>query len=133
VWELRGEGEGQSKSLVASLAAVSAFALVAGPAAAKPRKAVQPLGQYVVSGKVDTDELARAGFDLQEASVAGRKGRFSIVATPSKAAAIARKGATVRPVRGAGGPAPEPEPRRSPRPPRFPRRRTATTSSVLGA
>ena len=49
---------------------------------------------------MNTDELARAGFDLQEASVTGRKGRFYIVATPSKAAAIARKGATVRPLRG---------------------------------
>jgi Zinc carboxypeptidase len=88
------------RSLVASFAAVFAFALVAGPATAKPRRVVQPLRQYVVSGKVNTDELARAGFDLQEASVTGRKGRFYIVATPSKAAAIARKGATVRPLRG---------------------------------
>ena len=35
------------RSLVAFLAAVFAFLLVAGSAAAKPRKVVQPLRQYV--------------------------------------------------------------------------------------
>lgn len=107
--------------------------LVAGSAAAKPRKVVQPLRQYVVSGKVNTDELARAGFDLQEASVTGRKGRFYIVATPSKAAAIARKGATVRPLRGGKRARPGRGPRQSQLPLRFPPRRTATTSSAPGA
>ena len=49
---------------------------------------VEPLNQYVVSGKVDTDALARAGFDLREASVTGQKGKFFIVAR-----AVAGRGA----------------------------------------
>jgi hypothetical protein len=49
----------------------------------------------VISGKVDTDALARAGFDMREASVTGQKGKFFIVARPSEAAALAKGGATV--------------------------------------
>ena len=45
---------------------------------------VEPLNQYVVSGQVNTDALARAGFDLREASVTGQKGKFFIVARPSR-------------------------------------------------
>ncbi|MGZ4275822.1 MAG: hypothetical protein ACXVFK_04085, partial [Solirubrobacteraceae bacterium] len=56
--------------LVAGLAATA-------PASA-PAKTVEPLNQYVISGKVDTDALARAGFDLREASVTGKKGKFFI-------------------------------------------------------
>ncbi|MGZ6697055.1 MAG: M14 family zinc carboxypeptidase [Solirubrobacteraceae bacterium] len=73
--------------LVAGLAATA-------PASA-PAKTVEPLNQYVISGKVDTDALARAGFDLREASVTGKKGKFFIVATPSQARDLAKKGATV--------------------------------------
>jgi hypothetical protein len=69
--------------------------LAAGPAAAGGRKTVEPLNQYVVSGKVDTDALARAGFDMREASVTGKKGRFYIVATPSQASQLSKEGATV--------------------------------------
>ncbi len=56
---------------------------------------VEPLNQYVVSGKVDTDALARAGFDLRESSVTGQKGKFFIVARPSEVAALEKGGATV--------------------------------------
>ena len=98
---------------------------VAGPASAKTPKRVEPLNQYVVSGKVDTDALARAGFDLREAAVTGKKGKFFIVATPSQA-------------RGAGARRARPSRRRSAprksfarrRPPRWRSRRTATTSSA---
>jgi hypothetical protein len=77
----------------AALAGVGLMALLgAGPATADT---VEPLNQYVVSGKVDTDALARAGFDLQEASVTGKKGKFFIVATPSQAAELGKTGATV--------------------------------------
>jgi Zinc carboxypeptidase/Immune inhibitor A peptidase M6 len=68
--------------------------LGAGPAMAGG-KIVEPLNQYLVSGKVDTDALARAGFDMQEASVTGKKGKFFIVATPSQAAELGKTGATV--------------------------------------
>ena len=67
--------------------ALAGAGLVALLAAASRHAAgtVEPLNQYVVSGKVDTDALARAGFDLREASVTGKKGKFFIVATPSQA------------------------------------------------
>src|SRR6476661_558090 len=68
---------------------------VAGPASAKTPKRVEPLNQYVISGKVDTDALAREGYDLREAAVTGKKGKFFIVATPSQARELAKKGATV--------------------------------------
>ena len=58
-------------------------------------QSVEPLNQYVVSGHVDTDALARAGFDMQEASVTGSKGKFFIVARPSQVAALEKGGATV--------------------------------------
>src|SRR5689334_3814049 len=79
-----------------ALAALAVAGLAAAaPASAKTPKTVEPLNQYVVSGKVDTDALARAGFDMREASVTGKKGKFFIVATPSQAKALAKKGATV--------------------------------------
>ena len=55
-------------------------------------KRVEPLNQYVVSGKVDTDALAREGFDMREAAVTGKKGKFFIVATPSQARELAQEG-----------------------------------------
>jgi Zinc carboxypeptidase/Immune inhibitor A-like, MAM domain len=80
-----------------ALAVVALLALAAaGPATAKGhRKLLQPLNQYVISGKVNTDELARAGFDLNEASVSGKKGRFLIVATARQVARLRQRGAKV--------------------------------------
>jgi hypothetical protein len=80
-----------ARALIAGLLAVAAAAAGAGAADAK---LIQPLNQYELSGKVDTDALARAGFDLNEA----RKpdGTFSILATRSQAAALGDKGMTVR-------------------------------------
>jgi hypothetical protein len=57
---------------------------------------VEPLNQYAVSGKITTDQLARAGFDLHE--VVSRNGKLTIVATPEQAASLAAKGATVQPL-----------------------------------
>jgi hypothetical protein len=54
------------------------------------RDRVEPLNQYEVSGKVNTDALARAGFDMREAGVTGKKGKFFIVATPSRRRSWAR-------------------------------------------
>ena len=85
-----------ARRAVMALAVVGLFALLAaGPAAAAGRKVVEPLNQYVVTGKVDTDALARAGFDMSEASVTGKKGKFFIVATPSQASQLRKEGATV--------------------------------------
>jgi hypothetical protein len=79
-----------------ALAVAGLLALAgAGSATAQGGKTVEPLNQYVISGKVDTDALARAGFDMQEASVTGKKGKFFVVATPSQARELAKKGATV--------------------------------------
>jgi hypothetical protein len=82
-----------ARRAVMALAGAGLMGLLgAGPAMAET---VEPLNQYVVSGKVDTDALARAGFDMQEASVTGKKGKFFIVATPSQAAELGKTGATV--------------------------------------
>jgi hypothetical protein len=69
--------------------------LGASAASAQTGNTVEPLNQYEVSGHVDTDALARAGYDMQEAGVPGSKGKFLIVARPSQAAALAKSGATV--------------------------------------
>ena len=69
----------------------------ATPAAAAGTKLTEPLNQYVVSGKVNPEDLARKGFDLTEAQVKGKPG-FAIVATPSQAADLAGKDVTVRPL-----------------------------------
>jgi hypothetical protein len=69
--------------------------LGASSAMAQTGNTVEPLNQYVVSGHVDTDALARAGFDMREAGVPGSKGKFFIVARPSQAAQLAKDGATV--------------------------------------
>ena len=111
----------------AAVAAVGLAALAATPAAAAGTKLTEPLNQYVVSGKVNPEDLAREGFDLTEAQVKGKPG-FAIVATPSQAADLAGKGVTVRPLarerddrQGGGARARSPTPR------------TATTSSGRGA
>jgi hypothetical protein len=74
----------------------------AGSAMAKPkRKLLDPLRQYVVSGKVTSEQLARAGYDLNEASVTGKKGKFFIVATTRQARRLAaRRGVRVRTIHG---------------------------------
>jgi hypothetical protein len=62
---------------------------------AQSGKTVEPLNQYVISGKVDPDALARAGFDMHETQVTGKPGKFFIVTTPSKAAELGKEGASV--------------------------------------
>ena len=82
----------------AGMACVVAGLLVvcgASSASAQSRRTVEPLNQYVISGKVDTDELARAGFDMREASVTGQKGKFFVVARPSQVEKLEKSGATV--------------------------------------
>ena len=81
----------------AAVAAVGLAAMAATPAAAAGTKLIEPLNQYVVSGKVNPEDLARKGFDLTEAQVKGKPG-FAIVATPSQAADLAGKDVTVRPL-----------------------------------
>jgi hypothetical protein len=81
----------------AAVAAVGLAALAATPASAAGTKLTEPLNQYVVSGKVNPEDLARKGFDLTEAQVKGKPG-FAIVATPSQAAELAGKDVTVRPL-----------------------------------
>jgi hypothetical protein len=81
----------------AAVAAVGLAALAATPAAAAGTKLTEPLNQYVVSGKVNPEDLARKGFDLTEAQVKGKPG-FAIVATPSQAADLAGKDVTVSPL-----------------------------------
>ena len=58
-------------------------------------RTVEPLNQYAVSGRVTTDQLARAGYDLNEAKAIGKSGKLGIVATPAQAQALRDKGATV--------------------------------------
>jgi hypothetical protein len=84
---------------VTALVVVGLVALVvASAASAQGSKKLEPLNQYLVSGKVDTDELARAGYDLTEGGVRGGKGGFVITATASQADELAAKGTTVRPL-----------------------------------
>jgi len=80
-----------ARALVAGLLAVGACASTAGAASAKN---VEPLNQYKLSGNVDTDALARAGFDLNESR--GANGSFRVIATAEQAKALHDKGATVR-------------------------------------
>jgi hypothetical protein len=91
----------------AALAIIGLLVLgVAGPALAKTSGRLAPLHQYVVGGKITGEDLARAGYDLQEGSVAGKKG-FAIVATAQQAATLdSRKGVSVRALhRGRSAPA----------------------------
>src|SRR5262245_18428061 len=82
----------------AALAVAGLTALaVAAPASAAGGKMIEPLNEYVVSGKVNREDLARKGFDLTAAQVKGKPG-FAIVATPSQAADLAGKDVTVRPL-----------------------------------
>ena len=69
--------------------------LVTGTAQAAGDRTVEPLNQYAVSGRVTTDQLARAGYDLTEIKAIGKTGKLGIVATPAQAQALRDKGATV--------------------------------------
>jgi hypothetical protein len=84
------------RSAPALLAGVAALA-VAGPATAQAAGGhrVEPLNQYAISGRVTADQLARAGFDLNEGKALGKHGKRVIVATPDQARALRDKGATV--------------------------------------
>jgi len=89
------------KSAGAALAVVGLTALVAAsPASAQGPKKLEPLNQYVVSGKIDPEDLARAGQDLTEGGVKSHKGAWVITATAKEADSLEAKGATVRPLSG---------------------------------
>src|ERR1700716_1917636 len=83
-----------ARALIAGLLALSACA---GTAQAAGHRTVEPLNQYTVSGRVTTDELARAGFDLGEIK---RGGKLKVITTPSQAQALSDKGALVTPANG---------------------------------
>ncbi len=72
-----------------------AVTCASAPAALSAGPPVEPLNQYVVSGKISGDTLARQGYDLTEAILPGNKKGFSIVATPAQAQSLRDKGATV--------------------------------------
>ncbi|HMI71152.1 MAG TPA: M14 family zinc carboxypeptidase, partial [Solirubrobacteraceae bacterium] len=89
------------KGAGAALAVVGLTALVAAsPASAQGAKKLEPLNQYVVSGKIDPEDLARAGQDLTEGGVRSHKGAWVITATAQEADSLEAKGATVRPLSG---------------------------------
>ena len=64
------------KGACAALAVMGLAALVASPASAQGTKKLEPLNQYVVSGKIDPEDLARAGQDLSEGGVKSHKGAW---------------------------------------------------------
>jgi hypothetical protein len=70
----------------------------ASPASAQGVKRLEPLNQYVVSGKIDPEDLARAGYDLTEGGLRGHKSGWVITATATQADSLQAKGATVRPL-----------------------------------
>ncbi len=82
----------------AAVAAVGLAAMAATPAAAAGTKQIEPLNQYVVSGKINPEDLARAGYDLTEGGLPGRKSGWVITATATQADSLEAKGATVRPL-----------------------------------
>jgi hypothetical protein len=89
------------KSAGAALAVVGLTALVAASSAsAQGPKKLEPLNQYVVSGKIDPEDLARAGQDLTEGGVRSHKGGWVITATAQEADSLEAKCATVRPLSG---------------------------------
>ncbi len=75
--------------------ALAITALMFAPSALAKSHQVEPLNQYLVSGKISGDDLARKGFDMREAVTPGAHGAFSVVATPKQAAELSAKGATV--------------------------------------
>ena len=82
----------------AAVAAVGLAAMAATPAAAAGTKQIEPLNQYVVSGKINPEDLARAGYDLTEGGLPGHKSGWVITATATQADSLEAKGATVRPL-----------------------------------
>ncbi len=89
------------KGAGAALAVVGLMALVAaGPASAQGAKKLEPLNQYVVSGRINPEDLARAGYDLTEGGLRGHKSGWVITATATQAGSLEAKGATVRPLSG---------------------------------
>jgi hypothetical protein len=81
-----------ARALLAGLAASTVLATGSAHAA---DRTVEPLNQYAVSGRVTTDQLARAGYDLNEVKAIGKTGKLGIVATPAQAQSLRDKGATV--------------------------------------
>ena len=82
----------------AAVAAVGLAAMAATPAAAAGTKLIEPLNQYVVSGRINPEDLARAGYDLTEGGLPGHKSGWVITATATQADSLEAKGATVRPL-----------------------------------
>lgn len=80
------------------LAGVAALTVLATSSAHAADRTVEPLNQYAVSGRVTTDQLARAGYDLNEVKAIGKTGKLGIVATPEQAQSLRDKGATVEPL-----------------------------------
>lgn len=86
---------GSARAACAGIAAIAATMTAAVGGAQAADRTVEPLNQYAVSGRVTTDELARAGYDLTEVKGLGN-GKLGIVATPAQAAALRDKGAQVQ-------------------------------------
>ena len=86
---------GSARAACAGIAAIAATMTAAVGGAQAADRTVEPLNQYAVSGRVTTDELARAGYDLTEIKSIGN-GKLGIVATPAQAAALRDKGAQVQ-------------------------------------
>jgi hypothetical protein len=82
----------------ALLAGVAASTVLATGSAHAADRTIEPLNQYAVSGRVTTDQLARAGYDLNEVKAIGKTGKLGIVATPAQAQSLRDKGATVEPL-----------------------------------
>ncbi|HWH96163.1 MAG TPA: M14 family zinc carboxypeptidase, partial [Baekduia sp.] len=103
-----------ARALLAGIAALS-VAAVGGAAQAAADETVQPLNQYAVSGKVTTDQLARAGFDLNEVHTrSSKRGKLVIVATPQQAESLRGKGVTVQALTDARAMAAPPSPLTNP-------------------
>jgi hypothetical protein len=84
-----------ARGLLAGIAALTVLGVGSAHAA---DRTVEPLNQYAVSGRVTTDQLARAGYDLNEVKAIGKSGKLGIVATPAQAQSLRDKGATVEPL-----------------------------------
>ena len=68
------------------------------PPPRRASKQIEPLNQYVVSGRINPEDLARAGYDLTEGGLPGHKSGWVIAATATQADSLEAKGATVRPL-----------------------------------
>src|SRR3954471_5589645 len=102
----------RARALAAGVAALAAVGSAATAQAAD--RTVEPLNQYSISGKVDTDALARAGFDLNEGGALTKGGKRVIVATPQQAAQLRDKGTTVQALSDARAMAAPPSPLTNP-------------------